>query len=264
VTRSRMVVMVGEPIPVAPFALRGVDEAGEPDRADVGRLTEAITASLQAVSPGYADVEERDVLRAAARVHVRATDGAADPSFGRAEVAARRLATATESSRAAVVQAYRTYATRLHLAGLRDDQPARPALRRLVLSAVVLVFAGPLVVAATLVHLPALLLIAVGTGLVRSTATKGTVRLLVGLVTVLATWAIAGVVLADGIAALIAGLTVAVGGVAALVVWTPLVRAIRTLLGWVRLRDRVGLLQPVVAASDDLVDAVRTALEDGT
>jgi 1-acyl-sn-glycerol-3-phosphate acyltransferase len=85
-TRSRVAVMVGRPIEVAGFHGRGLGPDGEPHRDDAHALTEQITASLQEVSPGFADVEEREVLRAAAR----AADGRRDPSFADTEIVARR------------------------------------------------------------------------------------------------------------------------------------------------------------------------------
>ena len=61
-----------------------------------------------------------------------------------------------------------------------------------------LFLAGSALVTVTLIHLPALFIIVVGTGLVRSTATKGTVRILLGLVTLLTTWMLMGIWLGDG------------------------------------------------------------------
>ena len=133
----------------------------------------------------------------------------------------------------------------------------------MTLSILGLLLLGPVVAVATLIHLPALLLVLVATGAVRSTATKGTVRLLVGLIAGLLTWIIAGAVLADGFAAVVAGALVAVGGAIALAVWTPLTRLVATLWGYLRARDRVGLLPPVLAARADVVAAVDTALSDG-
>ena len=109
-------------------------------------------------------------------------------------------------------------------------------------------------------HLPALIVVLIATGLVRSTATKGTVRMLVGLVTLLLTWTIAGIVTSDGVGALIVAATVAAGGIIALNVWTPLLNAARSVIGWVRIRDRVNLLPPVLEARARVVGSVDRAL----
>lgn len=267
VTRSRVVVMFGEPIDVAPFDGAGIGPDGEPAHDDARALTDRITRSLEAVSPQFASIEEREILRAAAREERADATGSATPGFGATEVVARRLAAAPADRREQVVDAYRDFATRLSLLGLRDDQLRHERLSwfRLGLSAVALALAGSLLATVTLVHLPAVAIVVVGTGLVRSTATKGTVRILLGLVTMLATWIAVGMILGDRWMAVFWGVAAAVGGAVALVVWPPLVRAARVLAGRVRVRDRVGLLEPVVESRARLVATVRDSIgaDDG-
>jgi glycerol-3-phosphate O-acyltransferase / dihydroxyacetone phosphate acyltransferase len=261
-TRGRALVMIGEPIEMDGRA-RGVAGSGvEPDREAVGELTADIAAALARISPEFATVEEREVLRAAAKVECAERPRRREPGFGEVEVLARQLASRPSESRADVVEAFRRYATQLQLIGLNDRQvdPIRISLIRLAASIAALVGLGSLVITATLVHLPAIVLVVVSTGAVRSTATKGTVRLLVGLVSGLLTWTVAGMVLADGWAAVLAGVLVAVEGAIALAVWTPLTRLIATVWGWVRSRDRVGLLGPVLVERERVVIAVRGAL----
>ncbi|MGA7758456.1 MAG: 1-acyl-sn-glycerol-3-phosphate acyltransferase [Ilumatobacteraceae bacterium] len=261
-TRSRVAVMFGEPIVVADYRGSGLQPDGEPDRNDARALTEEITASLQAVSPGFADVEEREVLRAAARIEGTSSPDRREPSFADTEVVARRIAAGPADMRRSVIDAYRVFATRLELIGITDGQltPRRQPFVRLALSLLVLLLAGSVVVAATVIHLPAVLVVTIGTGLVRSTATKGTVRLLLGLVTALATWTLAGAVLGNGWGAVAWGVAVAFLGGIALLVWTPLVREVRTLVGRLRVRDRVGLLAPVLAARSHVADLVRASI----
>ena len=260
-TRSRVAVMFGEPIAVADFAGRGLGADGEAHHDDARALTARITASLQAVSPGFADVEEREILRAAARTE---QSDERTPSFADTEIVARRLAAAPADARRAIVEAYRTFAARLMVIGITSDQlgPQRVSRGRVVLSVLALLFGGSIVVAATLIHLPAILVVTIGTGLVRSTATKGTVRLLLGLVTMLLTWVVAGVWLGNGWSAVGYAVAVAVGGVLALVVWSPLLRQLRVLVGMVRVRDRAGLLDPVIEARSRLVALVRASIGD--
>ena len=261
-TRSRAVVMFGEPISVAEFAGVGLGADGEPDRSDAEALTARITDALEQVSPHFASLDEREMLRAAACEERSAATGRVEVSFGDAEVVARRLAGAEPVVRERVMDAYRDFATRLQLLGVtaRELRPRQVSIGRLVLSAIVLFVAGSLVVAVTVIHLPALLIVVVGTGLVRSTATKGTVRMLLGLVTLLATWTLAGMWLGDGWMAVAAGVAVAVGGMVALVVWPPLVREAIVLIGRLRVRDRIGLVPPVIEARSTVVTAVRESL----
>ena len=263
-TRSRAVVMFGEPIVVSEFVGSGLGTDGEPNRTDAAILTSRITESLEGVSPQFADLDEREMLRAAAREERSATTGRSDVSFGEAEVVARRLAAAPPAARERVIAAYRDFATRLQLLGITAGQlrPDRVSIARLVWSALALLFAGSALVAVTLIHLPALVIIVVGTALVRSTATKGTVRLLLGLVTLSTTWVLMGMWLADGWVAVADGIAIAIGGAIALTVWPPIVRQSSVLIGRIRLRDRVGLVPPVIDARSALVACVRDSIED--
>jgi hypothetical protein len=172
------------------------------------------------------------------------------------------MAAAPAERRIEVLDAYRDFATRLELIEVRAAQlrSRHVSLVRLALSAVALFFAGSLLVTATLFYVPALVVVVGGTALVRSTATKGTVRILLGLVTGLATWVLAGMWLADGWAAVASGAAVAAGGLAALAVWPPLVQQVLLLLGRLRIRDRVGLLPPVIAARARVIAAVRATI----
>ena len=130
---------------------------------------------------------------------------------------------------------------------------------RLALSVLAVLALGSVVATAVLIHLPAIVVVVAATGAVRSTVSKGTVRMLVGLVAVLATWIIAAVVIADGAAAWLAGLTIAAEGIIALVVWTPLTRLVARAWGRLRLRTRAGLLRPVLEARTALAAAVKEA-----
>ncbi len=262
-TRSRAVVIFGEPIEVADFVGAGLGPDGEPDRADAAALTARITDALERVSPQFASLDEREMLRAAAREERHDSTGHTNVSFGPSEVVARQLAASPPAARQRVVDAYSDFATRLQLLGITAGQlrPDRVSIGRLVLSAVALLLAGSVLVTVTLIHLPALFIIVVGTGLVRSTATKGTVRILLGLVTLLTTWTLMGMWLGDGWVAVADGLAVAIGGAIALVVWPPLVRQVAVLLGRIRVRDRIGLVPPVLDARSALVTAVRESIE---
>jgi len=262
-TRNRALVMLGEPIEIASRIRHGPPSKGdEPDADDVRLLTADITAALEALSPEFHSVHEREVLRAAARATSNSDRRRGEARFGEVELLARRLAAAPQIARDRVVDAYRRYATQLQLIGLDDEQlgPSATSLPRLVLSIAALVVLGSVVVTATLIHLPALILVVAATGMVRSTATKGTVRLLVGLVAGLLTWTVAGIVAADGVGAVVAGALVAVEGAIALAVWTPLSRAVATVWGRLRARDRVALVAPALAERAALVDAVRAAV----
>ena len=261
-TRSRTVVMFGEPIEVADHG-RISATADAPDRQEVLALTDVIGEALEAVSPGFASVDEREILRAAARIERDDAAPRGSAGFGDIEVVARQLAAASDAARSSVIDRYRSYATRLTLVGLDDRQvdACRCRGRRLVLSAAAIVLAGPLLITVTLLYLPALVVVVVATALVESTATKGTVRLLVGLLTGLVTLIVSGIVIDDGWMALLTGIGVAIGGAVALVVWPPIVRQVAAIHGRLTARDRGSLMKAVLEDREAVIDAVRNQLE---
>lgn len=257
ITRSRALVVIGQPIVPQPAAV------GE-ERAAAAALTAEFAAALAAVSPEFESVDERELLRAAATPAAKEHRAGGWPSFGEIELLARRVAAASPPARAAVTDAYRVYAARLQLIGMTEAQIGPWETRRWGVAALLAaIFAlGSIIVPATLIHLPALLLIVVATGLVHSVATKGTVRLLVGLVAGVLTWVVAGMVIADGWGAVWAGVVVAAQGQLALALWTPFVALVARAFGWWRARDRAALLPPVLADRAALVDAVSAAASE--
>ncbi len=265
-TRTRAVVMVGEPIELAPWladrGLHPIDGAtGEPDQDAVRALTAEIAERLAEVSPEFATVDERDLLRDAAGVAAADCTPHRRDSFAATERLARRLAVAPAGARSAVIERYRTYATRLHRLGLtdRDVRPVPASWLRLTAAVTALVLVGGPILTVTAIHLPAIALTILTTGWVRSTATKGTVRLLVGLLGGLATWITAGVVLADGTAVPLVATLVGIAGATTLAVWSTLARSVRWAWGQVRARSVAGLLPAVRADRAAVIEAVQAA-----
>jgi len=140
--RSRVLVRVGEPIEVAPFAER----AGDDEREAVRALTEAIRAALEEVTLAHASWSDAALVAAAVDVFARSDDASAMP--GRGELSQRfslrqrfgeiyeRLR-AREPERVDAVRAkVERYVEALARAGVRDDQlmaryPRREVLRYL-------------------------------------------------------------------------------------------------------------------------------------
>lgn len=257
-TRSRAVVMVGAPLAVGDWsAAHHLDHIDQSDHAPAEALTEEIRARLSAIAPEFRSRDDRDLLRAVARTTLRAEGG--DGGFAEAEVLARRLGVADEASVAEVRSVFNDYATRLHLLDLRDDDLERrpPSWVRLALTAIAVALVAPLLVSAALVHLPAVAVTIGATIAVRSTSTKGTVRMLVGLATLTITWIIVGSVIADGWMVPVIAAATAAFGAAALAVMTPWWRAARAVWTAFRVRDREGLLPPVLAARTEVVHTAR-------
>ncbi len=237
--RPAVAVFVGEPISVDGWRREtGRLTAGEDDRDAVVALTERIRERLAAVSPDFASLDERLILRAAAEVTARDAGTRLDPTFGTVELLARQLATAPAGDRASVVDRYRDYATRLSLIGLSDaDLENRNQIRRLARpagAAALLLLTGPALLALALIHLPAIAIVVATTSAARNPIHKGTTRLLVGLVAGLVTWGVTGLVLADGTWAWVMALVVAVGGAVALATIAPLYTLLRLVIGRAR------------------------------
>lgn len=248
-TRPRAVLVIGEAI--------AFDDLDSADPAAVAELTDRIAASLADVSPEFEIVEQREMLRAAATVVGADRHRYRTAPFSEVETMARRVAAAPPAARASVDLAFRDYATQLQLVGLTEAQIARRIDRRsLAVAVVVAVLFGSVVLTATVIHLPAIVLILVATAAVRSTATKGTVRVLVGLPAGIITWAVFGMVTADGAAAVVAAVIVAVEGQVALLIWPSFAALAARCWGWLRTRDRGDLMGPVLASRSRLVTSM--------
>jgi 1-acyl-sn-glycerol-3-phosphate acyltransferase len=270
-TRSRAVTMWAPPIELSAWVrASGRDPAtiSEDDHAAVDELTEEIRADLVSVSPEFASVDEREYLRDAAAIACRGAGrgdgrGGRSASFGEIEVQARRMADAPRADRDAVIDALARYTLRLTNLGIADADIAPGVVRsvaaRLTLAAAIVAVLGPLVTLGVVVHLPVVLLVTLLTGWVRSTATKGTVRVLVGALGGLVTWVIGGAVLADGWQAVLAGVGLAVLGAVALGLWTLVSSSWSRVLGALRVRDRIRLVETALDDRAALCAAVERA-----
>jgi glycerol-3-phosphate O-acyltransferase / dihydroxyacetone phosphate acyltransferase len=267
-TRSRASVTFGEPIDLDPWL-----DAARPDTDDEhampAALTEAIRTRLTAVSPVFANVDEREQLRMAAAVACAVDDpGIRPPRFGEVQHRASRLAAAPEPERRMVVHALADHCLRREMVGLTDSDLRGAVLRRssarLLFAAVVLMLLGPILVTATLVHLPCVIAVNLAVARVDSTATKGTVRLLVGMVTALLTWWVVAVLVADGVVAVVVTMVaLAVLGGVALGTWTSVFEGLSIVRRWFRSRDRSRLVPGLLLTQQQLVDAVRLAERAG-
>jgi 1-acyl-sn-glycerol-3-phosphate acyltransferase len=266
-TRSRAVTMWAEPIVLRDWVrATGRDPGGvdDEDHAAVADLTRAIREDLVAVSPEFASVDEREYLRDAAAVASRGEGrGGRSASFGEIEVLARQMAAAPQDDRDAVIGSLAQYSLRLANLGIVDADIApgvvRSVVGRLALAGAIVALLGPLVTLGVVVHLPVVVLVTVLTGWVRSTATKGTVRVLVGALGGLLTWIIGGIVLADGWAAVGAAVVLAALGAVALGLWTLVSTSWSRVLGGLRVRDRIRLIDAALVDRAALCAAVESA-----
>jgi glycerol-3-phosphate O-acyltransferase/dihydroxyacetone phosphate acyltransferase len=281
--RGRALVSYGPPIPVA------APEGDE--RAAVRALTDRLQHDLQALTPHFATTEEALALQAAATITLT-VDGEA-PLLADVQGRARRLALLDDDRRAALVDLVARYKMLLGFVDLDDADVARRdvvsvLVRRLVVLAVLGVVLAPFAVAGLFANLAPAVLVLVAGLTVRAPVSKGTVRLLVALVTFPLMWGIwawqdsgtgavsdlarsvtypvAAVVgpdpadrssaLADVLAVLVAPV---LGGLA-LVLLGRIRDLIAGMVRWRTLIDRRGQLDEVRSRRAEVVDAAQRAL----
>jgi len=182
---------------------------------------------------------------------------------------ARRLGRAPSEARTTVSVAlgrYLTLLAGLHLTDTDVVSPTSP--RRLLRSAfgiaLLVVLLGGVVAATIVVNaIPAVLVAGVST-FVRTPVTKGTVRVLVGLVAFPAAWVTAAILTADDVGAgFLVVLLAAVGALAAVWLVERAVTLTMMLLRWQAQLERARSIELALPARAAVLDAVRAAVPVG-
>lgn len=266
--RTRVLARVGEPIDlddVAPSIIAEGAPADEENYEAVRALTELLRERLRAVTPDYADRWEHGELGLAADVALRPEPRSPHepiPLVDR-ERLAQRLAHGPAA--ASVREHVQRYATRLHLVDTDDqDLLAQGGVvgwaRRLVTAGIGLVLVYALLAPALVSSIAPALLVAVVGAQAASPVTKGTVRVLSGMVLFLAAWITVAVLVAD--TALLRVGWVAYQAVALLVALPILEYSyewLRSTRSWWHLRGHRARVPELLADRAALVDAVEQA-----
>jgi glycerol-3-phosphate O-acyltransferase/dihydroxyacetone phosphate acyltransferase len=260
--RSRVLVEVGEPLDVSadvPQLIPLGAEISESDHDSVRALTTAVDERLRSVSPNYEDVAEREGLRLAAGIALRTTDD--DPPFAAIESTARSRSETPPDQRRAILRALADYELALGFAGLTDrdvasGRPRGPLIRALIIGLLFLL-ALPVMVVAVLANVIPFALVRVASRRAEAVVTKGTVRLVVGLIVFPLTWIIIGGLLTGSLlGTLIIAILLALAGL--FTIW--FTERIRLTLGdvyaSVRSSDRRSLLPELAEQRIQLVDLV--------
>lgn len=200
--RSRVVVRAGRAIdPTTADGSDGSDGSGRTgsgDHAAVRALTEAVRAGLAAVSPDFDTLLDAVEMRRAADVALRGEAGLAplaEVPLADREALAKALDDLPPERRDPIATAAAEYELLLSAVAIDDDhlQPKvglRDLVIRLVATAVLVVVLAPLALVGVAVNLvPALLVVLAGTA-ARAPVSKGTNRVLVGVVAFPLTWAL--------------------------------------------------------------------------
>jgi glycerol-3-phosphate O-acyltransferase / dihydroxyacetone phosphate acyltransferase len=231
----------------------------------VRQLTAVIDRGLRAVSPDFSDVETALALEQAAHVALSSEDDP-DPTLEERYELARRLGRADAAEQATVRAQVGRYATLLRGLRLTDADiltPTNPTrlLRSALGIAVLVVLLGSVVAATVIVNVWPAGLVALASLMVSEPVSKGTVRVLVGLLAFPAAWITAGVLTTDGFLPVTAVvLTAAVGALAAIWLVERALALTQMLLRWQAQRERIGSVGLAEAVREDVVRAVRSVV----
>ena len=249
--RTSALVQFGEPIDLDDI----IDPtAGPDDERAVRSLTAMIDDGLRAVAQDFEDTETALAFEQAAHIAL-SSEAEPEPTLEDRYDFARRLGGAPKRERDAVkrdVGRYNTLLTGLRLSDADVIAPTSPArlLRAAFWIAVLVVLLGGVAAAAAPVNIWPAGLVAGVSVLVKTPVTKGTVRVIVGLVAFPTAWIVAAVISADGfVACSLVVAASAVGAVAA--VWL-IERAFA--LAWMLLRWRAQLER---VANIDMAETLR-------
>ena len=196
--RSRILVRAGRPLSIddeGPALVARGGRLSDDDHETVRLVTDEIGSRLQDVSPDFDSFLDGAGLALAAEVTLREEVGGPRqpvPLAGR-EALAARLADLPDAERGAVLDEFGRYHVALDALHVTDELlvprlTTRAVLRRVVLLLLAVVVLAPLALAGVLINAAPAVIVAVAGLAVRSPVTKGTVRILVGLVVFPLTW----------------------------------------------------------------------------
>lgn len=262
--RSSGLVLFGSPIPLDDVVPAGV---GAEDADAVRSLTATIDRELRTVIQDFPDTETALALEQAAQVAL-SDDELPTPSLESRHHLARRLGRVDEASQAVVRSELGRYLTLLHGLHLTDEDVIHPTspsrlLRSALGIAVLVVLLGSVVAATALVNVWPALLVALVSLVVRTPVTKGTVRVLVGLVSFPTAWIAAAVITADGALPMsLVVVSAAVGALAAVWLIERAMALTNLLLRWRAQIERSSSARIALGVRHDVVAAVRDAVRE--
>lgn len=260
--RASALVQLGMPIELDRVVPVGT---GAGDEAAVRQLTEAIDCGLREVSQDFPDIETALSLEQAA--HIALSDEEhPDPSLEARYSLARRLGRAPAEAQAAVrrdVGRYTTLLSGLRLTDADVITPTNPSrlLRSAAGIAVIVVLLGSVVAATAVVNVWPVGLVALVSLFVRTPVTKGTVRVLVGLIAFPTAWITAAVLTADGVVRVsLLVVTMAIGALAAVWLVERALALAMMVLRWRAQLERIATIGEADRLRAEVVTTVRKAV----
>jgi hypothetical protein len=248
--------------------LAGTEDVAEDNHRLVRELTEEIRVRLTAVAPEYGSlVRERSMMQAAS-VHLRTsmTKAFDEPSMGDLRDVAQRLAMSPEGRDSSTFTQTGRYQLALAGCGLEDHQvqptPRARDLARLALRKVlILLVLAPFALLGLVWNLIAILAV-IGVGvLVKEPVSKGTARVVTGLVMFPAMWIIQ-IALTGAEPWILALLLQFAGLIFVVILVSQVIDLFEALTDWWAVRNHIGLF-PTLLSVRSRAEAELAAIVDG-
>ena len=248
-SRSRVLVEVGERINEEEIVeLANGEEPEESDRVLVDEVTALVAERLGAVSPDFGSlVRERTMMLAASiRLRTGMSKAFSDPTMAELRTVAQELASSKHDGDANRLAATGRYQLALTASGLEDDQiqplPKTKDLARVALvKAIIVMLMAPLALLGLTANFIGILLVMAVGALVKEPVSKGTARVITGIVVFPLSWMIF-VLLGDATVVWFTFLLVVIGLVFLVLGITQVVDLFEALSGWWAVRNHLALL----------------------
>ena len=248
-SRSRVLVEVGQRITENEI-IGLADEGGarESNHPLVGQVTGLVAERLGAVSPDFGSLVRERTMMLAASIHLRTgmSEAFSEPTMAELRAVAQELATSTDVNDENRLAATGRYQLALTGSGLEDDQiqpmPKTSGLAKVALrKGVIVVLMAPFALLGLTANFVAILLVMGVGALVKEPVSKGTARVITGIVVFPLSWIVL-LLLSDPTKVWFALLLVIIGLVFLVLGITQVVDLFEALKGWWAVRNHLALL----------------------
>jgi glycerol-3-phosphate O-acyltransferase/dihydroxyacetone phosphate acyltransferase len=258
-SRSRVLVEIGEPITDTEIReLAGETAIDEENRPLVATLTDRIRERLAAVAPDYGSLIRERTMMLAASIRVRSsmTKAFDEPSMSSLRSVAQRLARVTAGAGDAPFTETGGYQLALAASGLEDHQvQPTPSVRNLAAvilrKALIVIVISPLALVGLAINVVAIVLVILVGTIVKEPVSKGTARVVTGVVVFPALWI--GIAVANGNYWWLAVVVEFIGLIFLVLLVTQVIDLFEAVIGWWAVRTHVALipdLQVIRAEAD--------------
>ncbi len=248
-SRSRVLVEVGERITETGIIdLADGKEPEEANRALVDQVTGLVAERLGAVSPDYGSLVRERTMMLAASIHLRTgmSKAFSEPTMVELRTVAQELAGSANVDSEHRLAATGRYQLALTASGLEDDQiqpvPKTTDLARVALvKGIIVVLMAPFALLGLTANFVAILLVMAVGALVKEPVSKGTARVITGMVVFPLSWIIL-IRISDPSIAWLTFVLVAIGLVFLVLAITQIADLFEALSGWWAVRNHLALL----------------------